>query len=91
MKLLAPRPEDRYATGRDVAAAIARAMLVKQVLVDGGALETTIAELVPREAIPAPNAGSEAPPEHHTQAAAPKALSGPQGGGSRSPDDELAQ
>src|SRR5207244_548135 len=36
LKLLAPLAEDRYATARDVAAAIGRAMLTKQVLVDGG-------------------------------------------------------
>src|SRR5262249_34762757 len=49
MKLLAPRLEDRFATGRDVAAAIARAMLVRQVLVDAASLEQTIDDLVPRE------------------------------------------
>lgn len=82
LKLLAARPEDRFATGREVAAAIGRAMLVKQVLVDGALLESTITELVPR--IPL---GLEAPavlsegiaPEHHTQAAAPYALSGSDG------------
>lgn len=83
MKLLAPKAEDRFATGRDLAAALARAMLVRQVLVDATALEQTIAELVPR-AGPA-FASSELPsprlPEHHTQAAAPVALA--QGDGSR--------
>ncbi len=75
MKLLAPKPEDRFASGRDVAAAIARAMLKRQVLVDSASLEATIAELVPRSA---PALGTEPPPpqlEHHTQAAAPAALS----------------
>ncbi len=80
MKLLAPRVEDRFASGRDVAAAIARSMLVKQVLVDGAALEATIGQLVPREA-QASLGGSEIPPEeaHRTQAAAPVALSNPDG------------
>lgn len=87
MKLLAPKPEDRFASGRDVAAAIARAMLVRQVLVDAASLEQTIAELVPREAPTL--VGSELPPqggrasfghpEHHTQAAAPVALSNADG------------
>src|SRR5262249_49706848 len=44
MKLLAAKAEDRFASGRDVAAAIARAMLVRQVLVDAATLESTIAE-----------------------------------------------
>jgi ABC-type Fe3+/spermidine/putrescine transport system ATPase subunit len=44
MKLLAPRAEDRYPTGRDVAAAIGRAMLIKQELVDAATLEATIAD-----------------------------------------------
>jgi len=73
LKLLAARAEDRFATGRDVASAIARAMLSRQVLVDASNVEGVIAGLVPREG---PPAGSEAPPEHHTQAAAPHALSG---------------
>jgi serine/threonine protein kinase/tetratricopeptide (TPR) repeat protein len=84
MKLLAPKVEDRFATGRDVAAAIARAMLVRQVLVDAATLESTIAELVPREiGLPALNVTSEPPPqlEHHTLAAAPAALSNPDGTG----------
>lgn len=73
MKLLAANREDRFASGREVAAAVARAMLVRQVLVDATSLEQTIEELVPREA---PSLGSELPPqlEHHTQAAAPAAL-----------------
>ncbi len=85
LKLLGPKPEDRYPTGRDVAAAIGRAMLLKQVFVDAATLESTLGGLVPREG-PAVN-GSESPPEHHTQAAAPHALSGNEGGqrGSRPP------
>ncbi len=86
MKLLAPSREDRFASGRDVAAAVARAMLVRQVLVDGAALEQTIAELVPREG-PALKSSEVPPPylpEHHTQAAAPVALAqGDVGPGSR--------
>jgi eukaryotic-like serine/threonine-protein kinase len=80
LKLLSPRPEDRPATGRDVAGAIGRAALTRQELIDGSSLETTIAQLVPREAGEG-RAASEAPPEeqHRTQAAAPAALSNPDG------------
>ncbi|HSO39460.1 MAG TPA: protein kinase, partial [Labilithrix sp.] len=74
LKLLAPRAEDRYPTGRDVAAAIVRAMLLKHMFVDAATLESTLATFVSREE-PAVIA-SDAPPEHHTQAAAPHALSG---------------
>ncbi|MBX3212183.1 MAG: protein kinase [Labilithrix sp.] len=76
MKLLAPSRDDRFASGRDVAAAVARAMLVRQVLVDASSLEQTIDELVPRSA-PALKSSEIPPPhvpEHHTQAAAPAAL-----------------
>lgn len=74
LKLLAPLPEDRYQTGRDASAAIGRAMLLKQVFVDSTTLESTIASLVPRER--AESTSADQPPEHHTQAAAPHALSG---------------
>jgi serine/threonine protein kinase/tetratricopeptide (TPR) repeat protein len=87
LKLLSPKPEDRYPTARDVAAAIGRAMLLKQVFVDATTLETTLASFVPREG---PTVSADSPPEHHTQAAAPHALSGGAGGdgtgrGSRPP------
>jgi len=90
MKLLAPKADDRFATGRDVAAAIARAMLVRQVLVDAASLEQTIEELVPREG-PALRSSEVPPPyapEHHTQAAAPVALS--QGDGTRPPGQSVS-
>ena len=74
LKLLSPRAEDRYPTGRDVSAAIGRAMLARQMFVDASTLERSLAMYVPREG-PSMSA-SEAPPEHHTQAAAPHALSG---------------
>ena len=83
MKLLAPNREERFACGRDVAAAVARAMLVRQVLVDASSLEQTIEELVPRSG-PALKSSEVPPPhvpEHHTQAAAPVALA--QGDGAR--------
>ena len=78
MKLLAPKAEDRFTTGRDVATAIMRAMFNRQVLIDAASLEHTIAELVPRQTRHFDTLESFAPSplaEHHTQAAAPAALS----------------
>ncbi len=49
MRALAPRREERYQSARDLAGAVARAMMQKQVLVDGAALEATIETLVARE------------------------------------------
>lgn len=79
LKLLAPHPSDRFATSRDVAAAIARAALLEQVLVDGASLEAILGELVPR----LPGEGESSPASHqgkgdgnYTQAAAPRALDG---------------
>ncbi|HWL84694.1 MAG TPA: AAA family ATPase, partial [Polyangiaceae bacterium] len=46
MKALEARAEDRFGTGREMSAAIARALLAKQVLVDASTLESTIAHLV---------------------------------------------
>ena len=74
LKLLAPRAEDRFVSGRELAAAIARAALVRQVLVDASSLEQTISELVPHE-VHVPGATPAPQPENHTQAAAPAALS----------------
>ncbi|MDB4943013.1 MAG: Serine/threonine protein kinase [Labilithrix sp.] len=81
LKLLAARPEDRYPTGRDVAAVIGRAMLQRQMLADGTELERALATFVPREgpSLTFHQHDSHAPPEHHTQAAAPHALSGAEG------------
>lgn len=83
MKLLAPLPSDRYATGRDVAAAIGRLMLQKQMFADASMLEATLASLVPRDGIATPL--TNPPLEHHTQAAVPHALSGGQENLPRSP------
>ena len=49
MRALAPRREERYQSARDMAGAIARAMLQRQVLVEAGTLETTIETLAGRE------------------------------------------
>ena len=81
LKLLGSRPEDRYPTGRDAAAAIGRAMLLKQIFVDAATLESTLAMFVSREGPALSREATESPPEHHTQAAAPHALSGDKAGG----------
>ncbi len=74
MKLLGPRPEDRYESARELSAAIARAILHKQEFVDASVLEATLAQIVSRE--PRAKPASEPPaPEFRTQAAAPSALS----------------
>ena len=49
MKLLAPRPDERFSTGRELVAAIGRALLLRQELIDAEALEATIARLVQRQ------------------------------------------
>ncbi|HEY8079089.1 MAG TPA: AAA family ATPase, partial [Labilithrix sp.] len=79
---------------------IARAMLVKQVLVDGATLESVLDELVPRDApvLAPPEPQANVPGGGNTLAAAPHALSGgeakpekrpsspPSAGGSRRPE-----
>jgi tetratricopeptide (TPR) repeat protein len=97
MKLLSPKREDRFPSGRELASAIARALLQKQELVDAAILEATIAQLVIREnthpgvseppaagsaALSAPGAEAGAPNvDLRTQAAVPLALSSLDGPG----------
>ena len=78
MKLLAAKREDRFDTGRELAGAVAMALLQRQELVDGGALEAAITGLVSQEARAA-SAVPALPAEHRTQAAAPDALSANEG------------
>ena len=52
MKALEGRREDRTATARDLASSIGRALLSRQELVDASTLETVIAQLVVRDAVP---------------------------------------
>ncbi len=98
MKALEPRKEDRFATGRELASAISRALLVKQELVDAATLETTLTQLVARENTrPGSNAPSDAPPPpselpsdveaapNRTQAAVPFAKSAIESDASRPP------
>lgn len=86
MKLLAPRPEGRYATGRELVTAIGRALLTRQEFVDGAALEATIQAFLPR---PSDRHGGHSvahalgPPL--TNAAAPAALSNDRGPDSSRP------
>lgn len=49
MRALAPRREERYQTARDMAGAIARAMMQRQILVEAATLEATIETLAARE------------------------------------------
>ncbi len=83
MKALAPDREARYASCRDLAAAIGRALLAKQVLVDASTLETLIGELVVRENTrpgvtdpPNPPVLADELPGSRTIAAVPRALAG---------------
>jgi serine/threonine protein kinase/tetratricopeptide (TPR) repeat protein len=81
LKALAPRPEDRFQTGREMAGAIGRALLLKQELVDATTLEGTIGQLVTREntrpgaSEPPPGAEALVRGEAGTQAAVPQARS----------------
>ncbi len=77
LKLLALRSADRYATGREVAAAIGRAMLLKQEFVDASTLEGAMASLMPR--LRAEFTENKPRIEQQTQAAAPRALVGGEG------------
>ncbi|MCA9587571.1 MAG: protein kinase [Myxococcales bacterium] len=70
MRLLAPKADDRFQTGRELSSAIARAMLARQQLVDASTLETIVGELVVREVEPA----GQVEERNRTQAAAPRAL-----------------
>src|SRR6187402_1020076 len=49
MKLLARDPAERFQTAREVASAISRVLLTRQQLIDSHAVETVLAEFVPRE------------------------------------------
>jgi serine/threonine protein kinase/tetratricopeptide (TPR) repeat protein len=49
MKLLARDPAERFQTAREVASAISRVLLQRQQLIDSHAVETVLAEFVPRE------------------------------------------
>ncbi|MEO6417871.1 MAG: protein kinase [Polyangiaceae bacterium] len=82
MKTLGPRADDRFQTGRELAGAISRALLIKQELVDASTLETTISQLVTRENTrpgpsepPSPSVANEESVVPRTQAAVPLARS----------------
>ncbi len=71
-KALAPQRDDRFASGREFSSAIGRALLAQQELVDASMLESTIAQLVVRDAArEEPEAPAEPKPENRTNAAGP--------------------
>ena len=81
---LAPEREGRFATARDLAAALGRAIVREGELIDASALEGTIVHLIPREALTGeamPSSGrpdgslSLRPDDARTQAAVPLARS----------------
>ncbi|HEY4157326.1 MAG TPA: protein kinase [Polyangiaceae bacterium] len=60
MRALSKNPDDRFPNARELAAAVSRALLQKQQLIDAHEVETLIFELVGREQAPASEAvGSE--------------------------------
>jgi serine/threonine protein kinase/tetratricopeptide (TPR) repeat protein len=74
MKALEPRKEDRYATGRELASAVSRALLVKQELVDAATLEATLTQLVTRENTRPGSNAPEAPSNASIPAPAPASV-----------------
>jgi tetratricopeptide (TPR) repeat protein len=50
LKALAPNREERFATGRELAAAIGKSIVRQGELIDASTLETTLATLLPRDA-----------------------------------------
>ena len=82
MRALSPAREDRFATGRELAAALGRAIVKQGELIDASSLEASIGQLLPRSA----QGESEPPPsvepsrgsraeDARTQAAVPLARS----------------
>ncbi len=80
LKALAPAREDRYATGRELTAAIGRAIVKQGELIDAGALEAALGQLAVRAADSAPPSSQAHDPRERsddarTQAAVPLARS----------------
>ena len=90
MKALARDPAERYETAREVAAAVSRALLQRQQLIDSHVVESVLAELVAREhtaELPLPE---QIPGVHLGPDASEHASSlsiGPQTSGSDAPDE----
>lgn len=57
MRALSTHPDDRFQTARDMAGAIARAMLARQELVDNASVEQTLAHLLGRDLVQPIGAG----------------------------------
>ncbi len=96
IRALSPRREQRHQTARDLAGAIARAMLQQQVLIDAATLESTIASLAGREntspgvadgAVNSPVESASALVSQHTVAATRNARGGTPGDRSESQAD----
>jgi serine/threonine protein kinase/tetratricopeptide (TPR) repeat protein len=79
LKALAPSREDRYATGREMASALGKAIVRQGELIDGSALEAALGQLAARaaesEPPPSENPGSRGRSDARTQAAVPLARS----------------
>ncbi|MBI4704467.1 MAG: protein kinase [Deltaproteobacteria bacterium] len=73
MCALGRAPADRYQSARELAAAIGRALLARQQLVDGASVEETIAALLGRAAAGPPELVAGVPEPQQTQAAVRKA------------------
>src|SRR5579863_8775565 len=91
LKALGPAREDRYATGREMAAAIGRAIAKQGELIDAGALETALGQLATRTAdseppSSRPHDSRERSDDARTQAAVPLARSLAEGRSSSPPE-----
>jgi serine/threonine protein kinase/tetratricopeptide (TPR) repeat protein len=91
LKALGPAREDRYATGREMAAAIGRAIAKQGELIDAGALETALGQLAARTAdseppSSRPHDSRERSDNARTQAAVPLARSLAEGRSSNRPE-----
>jgi serine/threonine protein kinase/tetratricopeptide (TPR) repeat protein len=80
LRALAAAPEERFPTARDMAAALGRAIVKQGELIDAGALESTIAQLLPYDPVTDPPSHDRSPragrsEDARTQAAVPLARS----------------
>jgi serine/threonine protein kinase/tetratricopeptide (TPR) repeat protein len=83
LRALAPAPEERFATARDMAAALGRAIVRQGELIDAATLESTIAQLLPGDRLAEPSSNDPAlkaarSDDARTQAAVPLARSSPE-------------
>ncbi len=79
MTCLMPHRDQRYGTARELTSAVARALLVRQELVDASSVEALISNLVAREAPKVelgPAKATSSPPESRNSSAPPSRRSG---------------